>query len=176
MSWDIYIYAECKHSDSEAWKPLCEHPILDCYKLYNDGFIDSLKSMKGIDSCIDEIKSNHADSMLKFCNINEFINHYKSIINQFNIKLRSAYLALDLGVTIDYDDVYVEQDFTDCDDSNNDSKLFNKMTNPVSKRLMIDLANSFNDLSMAHEMIGLSNVVSSMSQYGDKVRLLFVTV
>ena len=172
MSWDIYIYAEYKHSGSEAWKPLCEHPILDCYKLYNDGFIDYLKSMKGIDSCIDEIKSNHADSMLKFCKIDEFVNHYRSIINQINIKLRSAYLALDLGVTIDYDDIYVEQDFTDCNESND----VNRMTNPVSKRLMTDLANSFNDLSKAHEMIGLSNVLSSMTQYNDIIRLIFVTM
>lgn len=181
MSWDICIYAEYKDAESNQWVPLYEKPVFESYKLYKDDFYDSLKSIKSSDCSISDVRSAKQDALtsdtqVKVCSLNEFNQHYNSTIDKFNMKLRSAYLALDLGITIDYDDIYVEQEFESDESYNNESILFSRMTNPVSKKLMIDLASSFNDLSRAHEMIGLCNAVYSMAPYGSKIRLVFVTM
>lgn len=183
MSWNIYIYAETKSKGSDEWKPLYDKPLFESYKLYKDDFYDSFKNIKASDCSINDVKTiqptlfnTSADIMVKCCSLHDFTEHYKTVVNNFNLKLRSAYLALDLGITVDYDDIYVEQEFESEDSDNNENILFSRMTNPVSKKLMIDLANSFNNLSKAHEMIGLANTVYSMTPYGNSTRLIFAVM
>lgn len=46
MSWDIYVYAEVRSKDNSEWKPLTNGCICDEFKYHDDGFYESLYTMR----------------------------------------------------------------------------------------------------------------------------------
>lgn len=181
MSWNICIYAEARDKDDSTWHPVADGPVFDFYKSYVDDFYESLRVMKAKDCSIKSINSakdpwTNADLNVKYCSLKDFIHHYYNKIDVFNAKIKSAYLALDLGISIDDYEIFVEEDFMECNEPKNDEHvIFDRLTNPVSKRLMIELANSIADAQRANKMIGVANCVLSMTNSNEDIRLIFVT-
>ena len=178
MSWNVSIYAEAKQRNDTVWHPLCEKPIFDFYKSYIDDFYEGLPTLKLSTCSIPSINgtdnNNNLYSNAKYCSYKDFLNHYANINSNFYSKLKYAYLALDLGITIDDYVIYVEEDFTEDSENNKENDIFSRLTNPVSKKLMIDLANAISDVNKANVMIGICNVIDTLADYGDEIRLVFV--
>lgn len=181
MSWNIYVYAEFYDKHSNTWQPLLEGSIFNNFKWYDDCFYDSMNNI-----CVDsisqpEIKALANDNMLprntvKGCSLDEFRRHYEAIASEFDIKLKSAYSALGVRLCIEDDEYYTDDE----DERNNDTSnvgsdyLFKRMTFPVNKELMNDIAISFGRVQKAYEMLGFASTLESLSRSDCDIRLLFV--
>lgn len=174
MSWNIYVYAEVRSKNDNEWKPLTNGCVCDEFKFYDDGFYESLYTMKPCDSShpiVKAVADKYSNFTFRYCYIKEVYNHYNSIIKKFTTELKTAYSALGVDSTIIDDPEYYESEEDDC---NNDS-LFRYMTFPVNKNLLIELVNSYNQYSKALKVIGMCDTITSMKEnYDDVIRLSFV--
>lgn len=111
------------------------------------------------------------------CSLLEFEDHYRKIIDDFNVKLTTVYLALGINLYIK-DEEICSCNYSLCDQCKSKSDLCSKMTLPVSKDLMKDLAASYKKSSDAHDMIVLCDIIrhQQIVKGADKVRLLFLNI
>lgn len=176
------MYAEVKHPNSDKWEPITDKPLLDCFKYFNDEFYEEFDRIKTKDVSIESLRKFADDGdyfeYTKVCSLDKFRSHYNHIIDEFNTKLKSVYAALGAPLYLDDDECYVMD--SDCnEDDNNKSRSdywFKRMTFPVNKDLMNDLAISLNNVQRAYQMLGICTSISSMVDYNDEVRLLFIVL
>lgn len=180
MSWDIYMYAEVKKSGCDKWEPLMQDALSDGFKYLNDGFIDTLPTMKASETEHPSIISmNDAvylhDFAVKYCSIKELQQHFEHVIDQFNIQIKLVYSALGLNIDNDDDD-YIQLDDYYEDSCSKCQSLFDKMTYPVNKELLITLASMCSACQKANRVLGICNVIYNMCSEDDEIRLLFATL
>lgn len=181
MSWDIYVYAEVKHKDSEKWEPLIDRCVCDNFKWYNDGFTEDLPRMKASDSLHPTVKSlasqGFGEYYVNYCSLKEIKSHYINIADKFNTLLKAVYSALGVSnLYIDDEDYWCDED--ECIESNtcaDESNPWAKyMTLPINKKMMSELAMYIHKYSKAMQVIGMCDTLASMCEnYDDEIRLIF---
>ena len=176
MSWDIYIYAEKFDDSTSTWKPISDHCVCDNFKYYDDYNCEFYHSIPEIAENEISCKSlKEIDCPVHWCLLSDFKSHFASKVNSFITQVKTLYSALGVNSSCIDDeccnDYFIPNDEQDCQD--NCKCILNKMTFPVNKDLLYEIADSFREYSKSIEMIGLCNAISSMTDYGNKVRLLF---
>lgn len=177
MSWNIYIYAEKFDSDTSTWKPLSEQCICDSFKYYDDYNCEFYHSIPEIATNEISCKSlKDINCSVRWCLLSDFKSHFTSKVDSFITQVKTLYSALGVSSSC-IDDECCDDYFIPDEEQTYQDKckcILNKMTFPVNKNLLYEMANSFREYSKSMEMIGLCNVISSMIDYNDKVRLLFI--
>lgn len=170
MSWNIYIYAEVKSKNADAWKPLTNRPVHDFFKEYRDGFYDNeIGSIDLSEVSIDTVKDVlDGQQIIKCCSLKDFTRHYNEVAENYIALQSSVYTALGL----DEGDVCEDPYYTE-----KDCPWVKYMTFPVNKRLIDDLSIRFESYWKAERMLALGDILYSMcDNYDDEIRLLFVVM
>lgn len=171
MSWNIYLFAEISSDNMKTWKPLTDKCVCDNFKYYDNDFYDSLRYMKVSDSSHLSVNSFTDTDKVKFCTLTELRNHYDKIIENVITKFKSLYLALGVSPYV------IDDEYSECEDRENDDSWIKRMTFPVNKELIYEAAVSLSIYNKASEVIGICNTLDNLkNDYNDEIRLTFITM